>query len=198
MVLPSRPKAHRRWLVAGDGGTAEPRRGMPATASLHCSSRARYELHEITTELPKKKRRTRGVPVVVDRMSASSGEVRPWRRRRKNGQRPSPTARMARLSGGGRRGEHGEDGGGTRCAPTGNGNGGTAAAAALLAAGERGGEAEGRRPNESVGSERRVRGVMRRTAARRGLARQDVGDVWPPRGSRALPRSATESPDSVR
>jgi len=98
---------------------------------------------------------------------------------------------MARLSGGGRRGEHGEDGGGTRCAPTGNGNGGTAAAAALLAAGERGGEAEGRRPNESVGSERRVRGVMRRTAARRGLARQDVGDVWPPRGRRSLNRSAT-------
>ena len=35
------------------------------------------------------------------------GETRPRRRRRKNGQWPSPTARMARLSGGERRGGHG-------------------------------------------------------------------------------------------
>jgi len=59
----------------------------------------------------------------------------------------------------------------------------------VLAAGD---EGEDRKPNESAGGSGRVRGVLRRVAARRGLARQDVGDVWPPRGSRALPRSATE------
>ena len=59
---------------------------------------------------------------------------------------------------------------------------------AVLAVGD---EGEDRKPNESAGGSGRVRGVLRRAAARRGLARQDVGDVWPPRGRRSLNRSAT-------
>ena len=45
MVLLARAMVHPRWLVAGDGGTAEPRRELPATASHGWLHRARYELH---------------------------------------------------------------------------------------------------------------------------------------------------------
>ena len=45
--------------------------------------------------------------MVGDHGELRSGETRPRRRLRKNGQWPSPTARMARLSGGERRGGHG-------------------------------------------------------------------------------------------
>ena len=59
----------------------------------------------------------------------------------------------------GSRRSYGRDGGGARCAPAGNGNGGTAAAAALLAAGERGGEGEGRKCKWSAGVHGRALGL---------------------------------------
>ena len=67
MVLPSRPKVHRRWLVAGDGGTAELRRGVLTTASPCCLIRARYELHEGTKELSKLRGEDEEVSVVGGR-----------------------------------------------------------------------------------------------------------------------------------
>ena len=45
----------RRWLVAGDGGTAELRRDVLTMASPCCLIRARYELHEVTMVLPKQR-----------------------------------------------------------------------------------------------------------------------------------------------
>ena len=92
---------------------------------------------------------------------------------------------MARLSGGGRRGEHGEDGGGTRCAPAGNGDGGTAAAAALLAAGERRGEGEGRKRNVAQGA---LGGVL-------GLQLPSYGPTWPDQagGRRRAVQRGTET-----
>ena len=89
----------RRWLVAGEGGTVELRCETPATASLGCLIRARYELHEVTTVLPKQREEDEEVTVVVGRGELRSGEARPWRRRWKNGHWPSPKARMARLDG---------------------------------------------------------------------------------------------------
>ena len=68
-------------------------------ASPQCPFRARYELHGVTTELTKQRKEDERVPVVVGRGELRSGEVRPWRQRRKNGQWPSPMARMARLEG---------------------------------------------------------------------------------------------------
>ena len=59
-------------------------------------------------ELTKKKQEDERTPVVVGRGELRSGETRPRRRRRKNGQWPSPMARMARL--GGRRGRGGHGG----------------------------------------------------------------------------------------
>jgi len=55
LVLVARPKVHRRWLVAGDGGTAELWREVPATASHGCLNRARYELQGVATVLPKQR-----------------------------------------------------------------------------------------------------------------------------------------------
>jgi uncharacterized protein YjhX (UPF0386 family) len=43
-------------LVAGNGGRRSSGGGALAMASLHCLNRARYELHEVTTELFQKKR----------------------------------------------------------------------------------------------------------------------------------------------
>ena len=91
-------------------GNGERRRGgygTPATVSLHCSTQARYELHEATMELTKQRKEDERVPVMVGRGELRSGEVRPWRRRQKNGQWPSPTVRLARLEG--RRGRGGHD-----------------------------------------------------------------------------------------
>ena len=53
LVLLARPKAHRRWLVAGEGGTTEFQREAPTMASPQCPFRAQYELHGVTTELTK-------------------------------------------------------------------------------------------------------------------------------------------------
>ena len=107
-VLPERPTVHPRWLVAGEGGTAELRREVPATASPCCLIRARYELHEVTTELSKQREEDKEVSVVGGRAELRSGMARPRRRRWKNGQWPSPKAWMARL--GGRRGRGGHGG----------------------------------------------------------------------------------------
>ena len=76
-------------------------------ASPCCLIRVRYELHEVTKELSKPREEDEEVSVVGGHGELCSGETRPWRRRRKNGQWPSPTARMAWLSGGERRGGHG-------------------------------------------------------------------------------------------
>jgi len=58
-------------------------------------------------ELTKQRKEDERVSVVVGRGELRSGEVRPWRRHRKNGQWPLPMARMARLEG--RRGRGGHD-----------------------------------------------------------------------------------------
>jgi len=87
-VLVARPKVHRRWLVTGDGGTAELRHKTLMTASHGCLIRARYELHEVTTVLPKKREEDEEVTVVVGRGELRSGEARPWRQRRKNSHGP--------------------------------------------------------------------------------------------------------------
>ena len=81
MVLLARPMVQRRWLIAGEGGTAELRREAPAMASLGCLIRARYELHEVTTVLPKKREEDEEVTVVVGHGELRSGEARPWIRR---------------------------------------------------------------------------------------------------------------------
>ena len=57
--------------------------------------------------LQRQRKGDEGVTVVVGRGELRSGEVRPWRRWRKNGQWASPKARMARLEGRRGRGEHG-------------------------------------------------------------------------------------------
>ena len=74
-MLPVRPRAQRRWLVAGEGGTAELRREAPTTVSPQCPFRAWYELHEVTTELTKQRKEDEGVPVVVGHGELRSGEV---------------------------------------------------------------------------------------------------------------------------
>ena len=56
----------RRWLVAGDGGTAELRREMLTTASLGCLIRAWYELHEVTMVLPKQREEDEKDPRYLD------------------------------------------------------------------------------------------------------------------------------------
>ena len=106
-MLASRPKVQRRWLVAGEGGTTEFWHEVTTTASPCCLIRAQYELHEVTTELSKQRKEEEKVSVVVGRGELHSGEVRPWRRRRKKGQWPSPRARMAQLEGRRGRGGHG-------------------------------------------------------------------------------------------
>jgi len=68
----------------GNGGRRRGRCGTPATASLHCSTQARYELHEATMELTKQRKEDKKGSVVVGRGELRSGEARPWRRRRKN------------------------------------------------------------------------------------------------------------------
>ena len=55
-----------------------------------CLIRARYELHEVTTELSKQREEDEEVSVVGGRGELRSSEARPRRRRRKNGQWPSP------------------------------------------------------------------------------------------------------------
>ena len=55
MVLLARSMVQRRWLVAGDGSMVELRREVPMMASLGCLIRARYELHEVATVLPKQR-----------------------------------------------------------------------------------------------------------------------------------------------
>ena len=75
MVLVARPKVHRRWLVASDGVTAELWRETPTTASHGCLIRARYELHEVTTVLPKQREEDKGVPSYPDHGGLNSGEV---------------------------------------------------------------------------------------------------------------------------
>ena len=78
MVLPARPKVQRRWLVAGDGGTVELWYEVPTTVSLGCLIQARYELHEVTTVLPKQREEDEEVTVVVGHGELRSGEARPW------------------------------------------------------------------------------------------------------------------------
>ena len=75
MVLVARPKVHRRWLIAGDGGMVELWREMPMTASHGYRIRARYELHEVTTVLPKQREEDKGVPSYPDHGGLNSGEV---------------------------------------------------------------------------------------------------------------------------
>jgi len=86
-VLPARPRAQRRWLIAGEGGTVELRCEALTTASPQCPFRARYELRGVTTELTKQRKEDEGVPVAVGRGELRSGEVR---RRRKPKMRPLP------------------------------------------------------------------------------------------------------------
>ena len=69
----------------GNGGRWRGRCGTPATASLNCSTQARYELHEATTELTKQRKEDEKGSVVVGRGEVRSGEVRPWKQWRKNG-----------------------------------------------------------------------------------------------------------------
>ena len=49
---------------------------MLATASPHCLIQARYELHEVTTELTKQRKEDKGVLVAVGHGELRSGEVR--------------------------------------------------------------------------------------------------------------------------
>ena len=58
----------RRWLVAGDGGTTELRREMPATANHGCLHRARHELQGVATVLPTQKEEDEKASVVVGRV----------------------------------------------------------------------------------------------------------------------------------
>ena len=51
------------------------------TASPHCLFRARYELHEVTTELTKQRKEDERVLVVVGHGELRSSEARPWRQR---------------------------------------------------------------------------------------------------------------------
>ena len=99
LVLLARPMVQRRWLVTGEGSTVELRHEAPMTTSLGYLIQARYELHEVTTVLPKQREEDEKASVVVGRGELRSGEAQPWSRQRKNRQWPSPRARMARLSG---------------------------------------------------------------------------------------------------
>ena len=58
-------------------------------------------------ELTKQRKEDEKGLVVVGRGELRFGEVQPWRRRWKNGQWPSPRARMVRLEGRRGRGGHG-------------------------------------------------------------------------------------------
>ena len=75
MVLVARPKVHRRWLVTGDGGTAELRHKTLMTASHGCLNRARYELQGVATVLPKQGEEDKEVPSYPDHGGLNSGEV---------------------------------------------------------------------------------------------------------------------------
>ena len=90
MVLLARPKVQRRWLVAGEGGTAELRREVPTMASPCCLIRARYELHEVTKELSKPREEDDEVSVVGGRGELRSGETLTWRTAAEVANRPSP------------------------------------------------------------------------------------------------------------
>ena len=65
----------RRWLVAGDGGTTELQRETSTMANHGCLIRARYELHEVTTVLPKQREEDKEVPSYPDHGGLNSGEV---------------------------------------------------------------------------------------------------------------------------
>ena len=65
------------------------------TASPCRLTRARCELHDVTTELSKQREEDEEVSVVGGHGVLRSGETPTWRRLRKNGQWPSPTARLA-------------------------------------------------------------------------------------------------------
>ena len=75
MVLLARPIVQWRWLVVGDGSTAELRRETPMTANHGCLIRARYELHEVTTVLPKQREEDKEVPSYPDHGGLNSSEV---------------------------------------------------------------------------------------------------------------------------
>ena len=103
----SRPLPRSSYDCVGNGGRRRGRCGTPTTASLHCSTQARYELHEATMELTKQRKEDENGSVVVGHGELHSGEAWPWRWRRKNGHWSSPKARMARLDGQRGKGGHG-------------------------------------------------------------------------------------------
>ena len=150
--------------------------------------------------LSKQREEDEKVSVVGGRGELRSDEARPWRRRRKNGQWPSPTARMARLRGGGRRGKHGGaiDGladaflqrqAGTSVAELARQQWRSGCASATVGS-------EGRARNGNVSWEgRRARAQAVDSGARPatacGLRGQAAGDAWRTRGHRVRNLSNT-------
>jgi hypothetical protein len=67
-------------LVAGNGRQRSFDGGAPMTVGPHCLNRARYELHEVTTELFEKKREDERDHIYSDHGSSNSDEGNSWRR----------------------------------------------------------------------------------------------------------------------
>ena len=74
--------------------------------SSQCPFRAWYELHGVTTKLTTQRKEDEKGSVVVGHGELRSGEVRPWKQWRKNGQCALTETQSVQPSGGGR-GEHG-------------------------------------------------------------------------------------------
>ena len=63
------------------GGRRQGHGGTSATASLHCPTQARYELHGFTAKLSENIKEKGETSSALAAVSSISGEVKSWRRR---------------------------------------------------------------------------------------------------------------------